>query len=281
VQFGVAYGVANSSGQISPDVGRAILRAARAGGMDTLDTAMSYGQSESRLGDLGVSDWRVVTKLPAHPDDVRDIAAWTEELLAGSLRRLRVERLYGLLLHRPDQLLEPNGDRLYDSLQRCKDQGLVEKIGVSIYDPQELDQLVDRYAIDVVQSPLSIVDRRLVDSGWLDRLSQDGIEVHARSVFLQGLLLMNQDERPEAFQRFEPLWSQWHAWLGESGLTPVEACLRYTLSFEQLRYVIVGVDSPDQLSEIVTASNGAAPGVPAFLSSTDPDLVNPSRWVTP
>ena len=277
-QFGLKYGIANQQGQVSHDEAKAALALARAHGMDTLDTAIAYGDSEQRLGEIGIRDWRVVSKLPAIPEGCSDIAQWVVAAVRDSLGRLRVENLYGLLLHRPQQLLEKNGDQLYRVLQRLKQDGLVQKIGISIYDPSELDNLCSSYQLDLVQAPFNIMDRRLIDTGWLTRLAEQGTELNVRSVFLQGLLLMAENDRPPKFDRWAPLWSEWHVWLGDTSLTSLQACLRYALSFSEISRVIVGVDSFNQLNEILQAAQGPAPQTRDALKTDDPDLLNPARW---
>lgn len=278
VQFGLDYGIANRSGQVSLDEARRIVVEARASGMDTLDTAIGYGESEQRLGEIGIADWLVVSKLPAMPEGCTDVNEWMSGAVNASLQRLGVRGVYGMLLHRPQQLLEAEGDRLYAALQALKRDGLVRKIGVSIYDPAELDALGSRYRLDLVQAPFNILDRRLVDSGWLARLAEHGGELHVRSVFLQGLLLMKPGERPQAFERWSSLWTRWDNWLAQHGLTPLQACLRYALSFPGISRVVVGVDSVNQLKAIVADASGAMPRVPDDLQCPDMDLINPSRW---
>lgn len=230
VQFGLPYGVANQQGQVSLEEARAILEHAQAAGLDTLDTAIAYGNCEERLGEIGVSQWQVISKLPAIPEGCIDVAAWTRECVAASLRRLGIDQLRGLLLHRPEQLLAPQGDALYFALTHLKNDGLVQKIGVSIYGSEELNALNAKFRFDIVQAPLNLFDRRLIDSGWLARLSQQGTEVHVRSVFLQGLLLMQPAGRPEKFNRWQPLWDRWQQWLADTKLTPLQACLRPVLA---------------------------------------------------
>lgn len=278
VQFGLNYGIANKAGRVTRNAAQNIIEHARINGMSTLDTAIGYGDSEQRLGEIGVQEWQIVTKLPAMPEGCGDISRWVAEAVEGSLRRLRVNGLYGLLLHRPQQLLEQGGDDLYRALQRLKQNGLVNKIGVSIYDPSELDALFNRYQLDLVQAPLNLVDRRLIDSGWMKRLKEQGTELHVRSAFLQGLLLMNPGERPRKFDRWATLWAAYEDWLGQNQLTPTQACLRYSLSFPEISKVVVGVDSVKQFEEILRAAEGKTPDVPDELRCTDIDLINPARW---
>ena len=206
VQFGLAYGVANSDGQVSQLEVTSILTEAIAQGIDTVDTAIAYGESEHVLGNVGMDKWQVVSKLPAVPKDCLDVEAWVEAQVAGSLQRLRVTCLYGLLLHRPEQLLEARGDRLHAALRALQARGVVRKIGVSVYEPAELDRLVPCMPFELVQVPFNLLDTRMVTSGWLARLQQSGCEVHARSIFLQGLLLMPASARPAKFDRWQALW---------------------------------------------------------------------------
>lgn len=275
-QFGSAYGVANKSGCVSRDEVQGILALAVEASVDTLDTAVAYGESEAALGEVGVKGWKVVTKLPPVPDGISDVWLWVEEQVDASLKRLRIESLHGLLLHRPTQLLERNGERLAAVLGAIKASGKTRKIGVSIYDPEQLGDLLSRMSLDLVQAPLNVFDNRLIESGWCARLKNAGIEVHARSVFLQGLLLM--PVRPDKFRRWDALWEEWNCWLRQTELTPLQACLRHALSHEGIDKIVVGVDSTRQLRQILAASVGDVPGAPQWRTPVPAELIDPSRW---
>lgn len=278
VQFGLAYGIANKSGQVGLREARNIMAAAARNGFDTLDTAIAYGESERRLGELGIQGWNVISKLPAVPDGCGDVGEWVRESVERSLDALKTDRLYGLLLHRPLQLFEGYGQHLYDALTQLRVDGKVAKIGLSIYAPSELDALCPHYSVDLVQGPFNLLDRRILNTGWLAKLADLGIEFHARSLFLQGLLLMAAADRPAAFHRWDGLWRVWHDWLEASKMTPLQACLRYVLAFPEIARVVVGVDSSLQLEEIVAATDGTCPPLPEGLATDDLDLINPCRW---
>lgn len=277
-QFGLPYGVANHTGQVGRDEARAILAHARDAGIDTLDTAMAYGESELRLGEAGVEGWKVISKLSAIPPSCPDVAGWVQESVLGSLARLRIPRLSGLLLHRPQELLGEQGQILYRALSALKEQGLVVKIGVSIYGPEELDALSPHFRFDLVQAPFNIVDRRMATSGWLKKLHQSGTEVHIRSAFLQGLLLMDEQRRPAFFQRWQPLWKEWHRWLVEQALSPLQACLGFVLAQPEVGRVVLGIDSLEQLRGILASAGAPVVVPPTTLASQDLDLINPARW---
>ncbi|MDP9202123.1 MAG: aldo/keto reductase [Gemmatimonadota bacterium] len=280
VQFGLDYGIANKHGRVPFDEAKAVLQYARSNGIDTLDTAIAYGDSEQRLGEIGVQNWNTVSKLPPIPTDCHNLAQWAMSAVSGSLTRLRIKGLYGLLLHRPLELLGPRGVELYEALDLLKSDGLVQKTGVSVYDPAELTDLCASYHFDLVQAPLSVMDRRMVDSGWLTRLGELGTELHVRSIFLQGLLLMGPGERPKSFDRWSALWERYENWLAGAGLTRLQACVRYALSFPEIGKVVIGVDSVDQLRDIVRASRGPAPQVGDAFQTDEAELLNPARWAT-
>jgi aryl-alcohol dehydrogenase-like predicted oxidoreductase len=276
-QFGAAYGIANTSGQLSPESGREILDVARAAGVDTLDTAALYGASEATLGEIGVADFLVVTKLPGLPDDRENVGAWVRAATKASLRRLNVAKLAGLLLHRPADLLGADGEALFAALLALKSEGLVAKIGYSVYSPDELAALVKSFPPDLVQAPYNVFDRRLENSGWLSRLKNIGAEVHTRSAFLQGLLLFPRGRWPEKFEPWRDLLENWHDWCEMRGLTPMQAALAHALG-PGVDRVAVGVDSASQLREIMLASRGLSADVPVDIQSSDEALINPSRW---
>jgi aryl-alcohol dehydrogenase-like predicted oxidoreductase len=272
------YGIANSSGKIDFREGAAIIQRARQAGIDTLDTAIAYGDSESQLGKIGVTGWRAVSKLPKIPDGI-DVVAWVRHHVDESLTRLRVHSLHGLLIHQPASLLGLRGSDIYAAMVEVKNLGLVGKIGISAYGPQDIDPILSRFKLDIVQAPLSIVDRRLISSGCLERIKEAGIEFYARSVFLQGLLLMDKLQRPIVFESWSGIWLTWHEWLQQARLTPLQACLGFVASKQGVNRFVVGVDSCIQLEQVLAAMK-VSPNIefPVELACQDPLLVNPSNW---
>ena len=277
VQFGLAYGIANKTGQVTLNEMKAMLQVAGIHGIDTLDTAIAYGDAENRLKDVGIKDFRIVTKLPPVPDGCV-VEQWVREQVNNSMHRMGIDKLFGLLLHQSDQLAGPLGPPLSEALQNLKHCGLVEKIGVSIYSPAELEGLMTHYQLDLVQAPFNLVDRRLHTSGWMQRLVDCGVEIHTRSAFLQGLLLMHRDQIPQKFSHWNHLWDGWHHWQGNHNISAVQACLSFPMAFPQISRVVVGADSLQQLKQIIDASTN--PWVKDFpdISTDTENLINPSMW---
>lgn len=278
VQFGLEYGVANQTGRVVPQEAARILEVAWARGINTLDTAIAYGDSEQNLGQAGVGHWNIVSKLPAYPEGVTNLHEWVNEQIQGSLTRLGINQLDAILLHRPDQLFERQGPELLDALMKTKLSGQTKKIGVSVYVPEELDRLFDAMHFDLVQVPMNILDRRFAESGWISKLKPMGVELHVRSAFLQGLLLMSPAARPAKFQRWSSVWQEWDRWIESEGVSALEACLRYLLSIKEIDKVVFGVDSAAHLMQILEAANGDLSTLPQWPHPIDPKMINPALW---
>jgi aryl-alcohol dehydrogenase-like predicted oxidoreductase len=278
-QFGMQYGVANNSGQPSEAEIKEILQIAGANGINALDTAIAYGDCEERLGRIGVPNWQIISKFPPTASNDANIYEQVRVAVVGSLQKLGVERLYALLLHRPEQLLKKNGDHLYLALERVKQEGLIGKIGISIYDPNILEILLSNFNFDLVQAPFNPFDRRLISSGWASRLKSLGIELHIRSVFLQGLLLMQEGQRPSQFDQWSTVWCRWHEWIREMRISALEACLGFVASFDEFDRILVGVDNKKQLLQIIGGMKKPAIAVPDEFCSNDLCLINPANWV--
>ena len=278
VQFGLSYGVANQTGQVTRPAAVEMLSLATTHGIDTLDTAVAYGESEACLGEAGVYGFKVVTKLPALPEQCEDVNQWVREQVDASLARLGVTTLYGLLLHRSENLCGINGKRLYNALQDQKDGGRVHKVGISIYSPNELEPIVQQYQLDLVQAPFNLVDRRLLATRWLHRLKDLGVEVHTRSAFLQGLLLLPKAAMPLKFAPWHELWARWHYWLAVNKTSAVAACVAFPLAVPEIDRVVVGADSAEQLAQIIGEAHGSLTSALPDLQCDDENLVNPSCW---
>tara|TARA_B110000977_G_scaffold201788_1_gene298646 strand:+ start:5822 stop:6688 length:867 start_codon:yes stop_codon:yes gene_type:complete len=277
-QFGLTYGVANSSGQISQQSANEILELCRLEKINTLDTAISYGESEQCLGLVGVNDFSLITKLPSIPRECKNINSWVLEEVRTSLLRLKVSSIYGLMLHQPEDLLGNKGPEILKTLKDLKSKGVVEKIGISVYSPEQLSDIFSIHVFDIVQCPFNIIDRRLSDSGWLKKLSILGVEVHVRSCFLQGLLVMPRNRIPAQFQHWEGLWDIWHEWLEKNNTSSLEACISFVFSHTGINRLVVGVDSKLQLMEIILATQNIDKKKFPNIGSLDDNLINPSKW---
>jgi len=283
-QFGLDYGITNRHGQVPVAEMNRILDLALRRGVTILDTAGAYGTAEERLGDaIGHSDdFDVVTKippLPPHLDGAARTERFVEEAASISLAHLRMKGVRGLLMHAAGDLTGKHGAYAWRALERLRDGGAAEMIGASVYAGEELDALLQRYPLQIVQIPLSVFDQRLARSGHLARLKSLGVEIHARSVFLQGVLLMTPEELPRHLAPLEDVLRQFRAASAAAGRTPIQAAMAYVLGYPEVDVAVVGATTAEEFAAVLSASSATLPGEWfAPFAVSDPNMVDPSRW---
>lgn len=281
-QFGMNYGISNVIGKNTHGDISGILKRAEDLGLRLLDTSPAYGDSEEALGQCQTTTapFSITTKTPTFGHD--DITQNSADLLIASfmqsLKHLNREKLYGLLIHDADNLLVTNGSLLVEAMQELKRRGLVDKIGVSVYSSGHIDSLLDVFMPDIIQLPINVFDQRLVESGHLIKLKQLNIEIHARSVFLQGLLLMSLEDLPPWFNAIRSHISDYYSCLSESGISRLVAALTFVRDIKEIDCILVGVNSVDHVTDIVQAyRNGIGLDVSRF-AILDEQYINPIRW---
>lgn len=277
VQFGLNYGVANHSGQVALSQVQEILALAKCAGITTLDTAIAYGDSEQILGLVGMDSFSIISKLPPLPENVA-VQPWVEAQIKSSLQRLNVKKLNGLLLHRALDVVGERGLELQHALQFSVDQGWIDATGISIYDPTELDQIIPVWRPALIQTPLNVFDQRLIQSGWLKKLTDLNIRIHTRSTFLQGLLLMSVKDIPEYFFPWKKHLDAWHIWCNKQSVTPLQAAFAFLNQIHDIENVVVGVDSALHLSQILKNVQEQIDTDWQQWAISDKNLIDPSRW---
>lgn len=277
-QFGQPYGVVGQGKPVAEHEVCRILDWCSKHEITRLDTAIAYGNSEIVLGNAGVGGFAVTTKLPPLPREPDGVEHWVRAQIAMSLTRLGIGRLDTVLLHHPADALSVHGAALAETLEQLRDEGMLSRIGVSIYAPAELESLVGSFPIDVVQAPMNAFDQRIKTSGWLARLTDLNIEVVVRSVFLQGLLLASPDSVPSRFQRWSDLWREWWTYALESGRPIIDVAMSAVLRHPEISGVLVGCESLDQLEEIFVSSTRGLDGFRDFEKEIPVELIDPRNW---
>ncbi len=277
--FGLSYGVSNESGQISTDSVADILQFAMQVGIRCLDTAIAYGDSQKVLGSIGLRDWRVISKISSLEPSCKDISGYVGRQIEKMFEDLQVKSIDTVLVHNAQDLIGQNGDQIFLELQKIMQNSLINKIGVSIYDPSDIATISSRYPVDVVQAPLNVLDNRIESSGWLWQLSEHEVEVHARSIFLQGLLVSRELQKTALFQQWCETFKRWNDFSDASGRSDLANCVGHVKSFDRVSQIVVGVDSATQLREIFDAFSSPARRVAGLDCGADETLINPSKWV--
>jgi aryl-alcohol dehydrogenase-like predicted oxidoreductase len=283
VQFGSEYGVSNRDGRPGEREVAAVLTRAAEVGVGYIDTAPAYGDAEALVGrhlprGHGL---RIVTKTPAIADATIEArhGRLVRDSLAASLDRLRVDKVHGLLVHHADDLAKPGWQHIVNALSEAQTRGWVGCIGASVYNPDQLALVESRLTPQLIQLPFNVLDRRPIASGVLSHLKAAGVEIHARSVFLQGLLLMKPSELPDFFLPVRDDIAALHRCWAKEGRSAIAGCLCFVLQQPEIDAVIVGVNHCKEFNEIVdVASQSGSIGDRDLMPVVDPVYLDPSRW---
>jgi len=297
VQFGLDYGISNQQGQVTPAQVKELLHQAKALGIDTLDCAGAYGNSEAVLGALAASkDFNLISKIPALTSDQESIIPFIEQ----SFSDLQCSHINTLLFHQADDLLKhPNKAAFFSQLLLLKEQKKVNVIGVSVYNPEQLTTIAQQYSIDTAQVPINIFDQRFISEDIMALCQNKHIKLHARSLFLQGLLFIEQAELSPYFKPYQDKLNAFSAmaqYLSCSKLTLALALLAQDLPYNKrnkttnnttsdnvIEKLVVGVCNTQQLVEIVNAYQQAknlkvTTEELSSLADTRLGFINPSLW---
>lgn len=277
VQFGQSYGISNRRGRVPhTDVLQILTRAAEAG-LGWLDTAAAYGDAETALGSLQeyARPFRIATKTISAKGNLAAVLS-RARLSVETLQRKPIDLL---LVHAASDLLGPDGPALWEGLIALRDEGLFRGIGISAYPADDPVALASRFKPAAVQVPVSLLDQRLLANGALAQLKDMGVEIHARSLFLQGLLFLAPDELPPSLATAAPHLDAMRARVAQAETTLLSAALGFVLSRPEIDVALVGVTSINELDEII---NSAARPVPTIdwnaCALQDARILTPSLW---
>ncbi|KAF3978340.1 MAG: aldo/keto reductase [Methylococcales symbiont of Iophon sp. n. MRB-2018] len=272
VQFGVNYGVTNTVGQTPISGVRNIINLAKQHNINTIDTSPAYGNSEAVLGEVGVNNWQIITKtIPL--TSTKEVI----DRVNASLKQLKQNSIHGLLIHNIDDIYKNNFQDLFTQLSNLKYQGVIKKIGFSCYTPNQVDFLLANFEFDIIQVPLNIFDQRLIQGDQLKKLKENGVEIHTRSVFLQGVLL-DFDNLTNYFSTWHKQFTKYQLMVESSGLSLLEYALNFALNIKEIDKILVGVNSQQQLQEIITASTSKNQTELKPFNIDDINLLNPALW---
>ncbi len=270
VQWGMNYGISNSNGVPNDDELYKIFTRMKDVGIDMLDTAAAYGNAEKRLRKFISPSHKIISKVRTFGNKKT-----IKEQCLESLSSLDQSKLEGFLVHNIKDLFD--NQTVWNELSELKDMGLIKKIGFSLYDPEDLKRVLKSGIIpDIVQLPFNILDRRFLP--YFSQLKTHGVEIHVRSVFLQGILINVYDYCPKDFEQWRPHWRIFREWINKNGISPIEACIQHVLSYDSIDKIVIGITSLKELNDIISAQKGKPLRAPKALEITDQKLINPLEW---
>lgn len=282
VQFGMDYGIARSEGRPSDAEISKILSAAVSDGCAVIDTAAAYGDSEAALGRAMPAGFAtpIMTKCPVPPGHVspEDSYRFVMESFRASITRLGRKTIWGYLAHDAKLVTGPGGEGARRAFRELREAGMVRKVGVSLYDSEDIREVLAVFDPEIVQLPVSILDQRLIKGGELRRLRERGVEVHARSALLQGLIGLDPRALPSRLMPLAPRLELLRQRACAAGSNPVATALRFLRGCLDIDVVIIGVQTIAQWTECAREFRDGPIIDASDLACDDPHLVDPRRW---
>ncbi len=273
--FGKEYGLKKK--KIKVNELKKIVRFSNLQGIKFMDTAQNY-DNESRLEKLNLKKWNIITKLNYNDNQDKDY-------LKKFKKKLKIKKIYGILIHlsKTEEILKKRNKIFYKELIKLKKEKIVKKVGFSIYTIKDLTLVLSNFKVDIIQCPINIFDKRFEKSGLLKKVKEKNIELHARSIFLQGLLLQNTKNIPKQFNNYKNLFKKWDSYLQKQKVNKLEACLYYVSKIKEIDKIIIGVDNFDQFKNIFLASRKikklSLPDFKLKNISKYNNLIDPRTWI--
>ena len=226
--FGQKYGLAGKIIKSDKKI-KKIIQFANNSKIKLIDTSNNYGSSETLLGNNNLKNFKIITKLKISNDEKKsnNLENIVFNKVQESLLKLNIKKLYAILLHESNDLKSNKRHKLIKVLKKLKKRNLVSKIGISIYNPKELNFIWPFWKPDIVQCPFNILDRRIYESGWLKKLKKNKTEIHVRSIFLQGLLLQNEKSMPRKFKKWKNIFKKWNNYCKKENISKIQGCINF------------------------------------------------------
>ena len=276
--FGMEYGLNKKSPLLKKDI-KEIFEFLKKENTIYIDTAANYKNSEIIIGKYSTKKFKIITKIKKIPKGVNDLEKWLKNEIYTSCKKLRVNKIYGLLVHDTQDLKnKKKAKKIYKTFDILKKSKIIEKIGLSIYNPNELDLYLKNYNFEIVQAPLNIFDRRIINSGWLKKINEKGIEFFARSIFLQGLLIKDINKIDKFFSPYKKKFEKFENWTQKLNISKVEACIRFVNSYREVDKVIVGINNRMHFFENYKFLKKDKLIVPNSLEIKSGKILNPKLW---
>ena len=275
-QIGMNYGLFNNKKMNRKEfkkIEKLVLRSK----INFIDTAASYGNSENIIGNSKLKKLHIITKIKIPKKKNIHIRNWVSKEISRSLIKLKINKIYGVLIHNYKDLLGKNGKNYLLSLQELKRKKIIKKIGISVYSPQEIKSIWKFWKPDLIQAPFNPLDNRILDSGWINILKKFKVKIFVRSIFLQGLLI-NETSSFVINKNSKILLNKFRNWCYKNNVSLLQACLHFIKQFKKIDYLVVGFNNYNQLKEIIDVFKKKQINIPRKFSSKKINLIDPRKW---
>jgi len=275
-QLGMNYGLFNNK-KINSKEFKKIEKLVLISKINFIDTAISYGNSENIIGNSKLKKLNIITKIKLPRKKNIHIRNWVSKKISRSLIKLKINKIYGVLIHNYKDLLGKNGKNYLLSLQELKRKKIIKKIGISVYNPQEIKKIWKFWKPDLIQAPFNPLDNRILDSGWINILKKFKVKIFVRSIFLQGLLI-NENSSFAINKNSKIILNKFRNWCYKNNVSLLQACLHFIKQFKKIDYLVVGFNNYNQLKEIIDVFKKKQINIPRKFSTKKLNLIDPRKW---
>ena len=275
-QLGMNYGLFNNK-KISFKEFKKIEKLVLKSKINFIDTATSYGDSEKIIGNSKLKKLHIITKIKIPNKKNIIVKNWLLKEISKSLSKLKIKKIYGVLIHDYKDLLGKHGKKYLLSLQELKRRNIIKYIGISVYEPQEIKKIWNFWKPDIIQIPFNPIDNRILDSGWVNILKKFKVKIYARSIFLQGLLI-NEDSSFKINKNFKIILNKYKNWCFRNNISLMQGCLHFVKQFKKIDYLVVGFNNYNQLKEIIDVFKKKQIIIPKKFSTNKINLIDPRKW---
>jgi hypothetical protein len=275
-QLGMNYGLFNNK-KINSKEFKKIEKLVLISKINFIDTAISYGNSENIIGNSKLKKLNIITKIKLPRKKNIHIRNWVSKKISRSLIKLKINKIYGVLIHNYKDLLGKNGKNYLLSLQELKRKKIIKKIGISVYNPQEIKKIWKFWKPDLIQAPFNPLDNRILDSGWINILKKFKVKIFVRSIFLQGLLI-NENSSFAINKNSKIILNKFRNWCYKNNVSLLQACLHFIKQFKKIDYLVVGFNNYNQLKEIIDVFKKKQINIPRKFFTKKINLIDPRKW---
>jgi len=252
-----------------------ILDLAKKNKIDIIDTATGYLSDDSILKNL---NHRFKFNSKINPDSNWTSYEHCKKKLQNHVKKMN-SNIEILLFHDTKILFKEEGKKIFENIKLLKKKGFFKKIGISIYNPNHLSYLTSKYDIEVVQCPYNIFDKRIIDSGWLKELKKNKIEVHARSIFLQGILFNKNYLKKKYFRKWKNHFDLWFEYLRKNKISEIDYCINDIINHD-FDKIIIGIENFENFKQLLNFKPLQNINEMIDLTNNDLKLIDPRKWKT-
>jgi aryl-alcohol dehydrogenase-like predicted oxidoreductase len=277
--FNQNYGLINSKIKNSNEV-KKILDYCRKKKINYLDTSFSYNLSNEFIKKLNFENFRIITKIKLPKKRTKFFIENLEKKIKKELKLYKINKFYAILFHDSKDVKSKYGNEFLKKIMNIKKIGLVDKIGISVYETIELDLILKKFKPDIVQFPVSIIDRRFLNKKLILKLKKMKIKIQARSIFLQGLLLKNPNKikslkyNKKLYEMITSLFN----WCKNKNLDLKEACLIFIKNQKNIEFLTIGIESLIQLKQNIASLQNDKNFDLSRFASNDKKIIDPRKW---